>query len=211
MVKLDIGCGRNKAAGFFGIDQYAMDGVDAVCDLSVAPWLFKVDAKLPAEVLEQHYIPPPFPGGAALWTGNKLKAETVEEVRSIHFLEHLDGRQRVAFFNELFRVMKPGAKALIVVPHWASNRAYGDFTHQWPPVSEMLFYYVKREWRMANAPHTDIQWNPAGYECDFEATWGYALHPEVATKHAERQQYMLTFHKEAAQDTHITLTKPEPK
>ena len=37
MVKLDIGCGKNKRDGFTGVDQYAMEGVDVVCDVR-KPW-----------------------------------------------------------------------------------------------------------------------------------------------------------------------------
>ena len=136
------------------------------------------------------------------WEGS-----SVSEVNCSHFLEHLTGLERVRFFNKLHRVLMPGAKALLVVPHWASNRAYGDFTHQWPPVSEMLFYYINKTWRESQAPHNDIRWNPEGYCCHFEATWGYSLHPEILLKNAQAQQFAIQFYKEACQDQVITLTK----
>ena len=60
---------------------------------------------------------------------------SIDEVHSSHFVEHLTATERVHFYNELHRVLKNGAKAMIITPHWASNRAYGDPTHQWPPVS----------------------------------------------------------------------------
>jgi SAM-dependent methyltransferase len=37
---LDIGCGRNKSAGCVGMDRVALDGVDVVHDVNVAPWPF---------------------------------------------------------------------------------------------------------------------------------------------------------------------------
>jgi SAM-dependent methyltransferase len=43
-VKLDIGCGRNKRAGFIGIDFVAGDGVDIVHDLTVFPWPIETNA-----------------------------------------------------------------------------------------------------------------------------------------------------------------------
>src|SRR5271169_2253485 len=128
--------------------------------------------------------------------------ESVDEVHSSHFVEHLTGKERVHFFNELYRVLKKGAQATIITPHWASNRAYGDFTHQWPPVAEMLFYYVSQKWRDENAPHNDIKWNPEGYSCDFEATWGYGMKPELITRNAEYQQFAMQNYKEACMDTH---------
>ena len=132
---------------------------------------------------------------------------SVQEVNCSHFLEHLTAPQRVQFLNNLHRVMAPGAKALIVTPHWGSNRAYGDPTHQWPPVSEMAFYYLDKTWRQAQAPHTDSESNPQGYSCDFTATWGYSLHPQVAVKHTDAQQFAMSFYKEAVQDMHATLVK----
>lgn len=132
---------------------------------------------------------------------------TVDEVFASHFIEHLDAAERVRLFNELYRVMRVGAQATIVTPHWASNRAYGDPTHKWPPVSEMGYFYVKQEWRDANAPHTDIKHNPDGFACDFDATWGYSLHGELLARNAEFQQFAMTFYKEAASDLHAMLTK----
>lgn len=132
---------------------------------------------------------------------------SVEEVHCSHFLEHLTGKERVHFMNELYRVLKPGAKCTLVTPHWASNRAYGDFTHAWPPVAEMFFYYLSKDWRKEQAPHTDFAFNPDGYSCDFEATWGYSLHGQLMTRNPEYQQFALQFYKEAAQDIIATLTK----
>lgn len=174
MVRLDIGCGKNKREGFTGVDQYAMEGVDVVADLR-EPWPWDSDS--------------------------------VDEVVCSHFVEHLAARERTHFFNELHRVLKPGAKATVITPHWASNRAYGDPTHQWPPVAEMAFYYLSREWRRTQAPHTDREWNPDGFDCDFDATWGYGMHQALATRNAEYQQHALQFWKEAATDLHATLIK----
>jgi SAM-dependent methyltransferase len=134
---------------------------------------------------------------------------TVDEVHSSHFIEHLSATERIHFINELYRVMKPGAKATIIVPHFASGRAYGDPTHQWPPIGEFWFYYLKQDWRTANAPHTDIQHWAQGYRCDFDATWGYGIHPTLLTKNQEFQQFALNFYREAAQDIHATLVKRE--
>lgn len=133
------------------------------------------------------------------------KDSSVEEVHCSHFLEHLTANERCAFMNELARVLIPGGKATIIVPHWCSNRAYGDPTHMWPPVSEMFFFYLEREWRMNNAPHADVKFNKNGYSCDFKATWVYGMHPLLTPKNQDYQQHALTFFKEAAQDTHATL------
>lgn len=137
----------------------------------------------------------------------KFADSSVEEVHCSHFVEHLTAAERIQFYNELYRVLKTGAKATVIVPHWASNRAYGDPTHQWPPVSEMSVFYLKKEWRDTQAPHTDFKWNKDGFKCNFEAIYGYSFAPELGARNQEYLQFALANYKEAAQDLHITLTK----
>jgi len=40
LVKLDVGCGKNKKEGFIGIDKIKLDGVDIVHDLDAYPYPF---------------------------------------------------------------------------------------------------------------------------------------------------------------------------
>jgi ubiquinone/menaquinone biosynthesis C-methylase UbiE len=176
-MKLDIGCGKNKKEGFVGVDILELPGVDKVIDLR-EPWPFEDNS--------------------------------VDEVNCSHFIEHLtnlnDKWERVRFFNELYRVMKSGAQALLIFPHWNSHRYYGDPTHK-EPFSEMGFFYLDKAWRDVQAPHTDSANSPSMYSCDFNWTYGYSLHPQLLTRNTEYQQYALTFLKEAAQDIIATLTK----
>lgn len=179
IIKIDIGCGGNKVGPeWIGLDKYPMKGVDRVIDLGSERWPFKDDS--------------------------------VDEAHSSHFLEHLtnfnDKWERVHFFNELYRVMKQGAKAQLIFPHWCSNRYYGDPTHK-EPFGEMGFFYLKKEWREAQAPHTDIKWNKNGYSCDFEVSWGNTIHPELVSRSEEFKQMATTFYKEALQDIYATLIK----
>lgn len=177
MVKLDFGCGPNKKAEFTGVDQYPFEGVDIVGD-----------------VTDPHF-----------W--NQFEDDSVEEAHASHFVEHLTAMQRCLFFNQLYRILKTGGQAAIITPHWGSCRAYGDPTHQWPPVSEFTFYYLDKQWRDTNAPHSDGQNWPGGYTCDFTTTWGYSLHNSLLTRNPEFQSFAVSFYKEAAQDLHATLTK----
>lgn len=140
---------------------------------------------------------------------------SVDEANCEHTLEHFTAMERVHFCNELYRVLKPKAKCFIVVPNWASCRAYGDPTHQWPPVSEFWFYYLSKEWRLGNpakkmppnAPHTDASNVPGMYDCDFESTCGYSLNPFVTVRSQEWQQFAMQFYKEVALDIVATITK----
>ena len=132
---------------------------------------------------------------------------SIEEAHASHFLEHLTAQERITFVNELYRVLKPDAKCTIIVPHWASCRAYGDPTHQWPPVSEFWFYYLNKEWRANNAPHTDAANIPNGFKVHFEATWGYSLREDLMTRNQEFQQFAVANYKEVCQDIMATIIK----
>lgn len=128
---------------------------------------------------------------------------SVEEVNCSHFLEHLKPSERIHFANELFRVLKTGGKATITTPHFGSVRAYGDLTHEWPPVVSFWYLYLNKAWRESNAPHNDQ------YTCDFDHGYGFGLHPIVQARNQEYQNYAVIHLLEGAQDLVVTLTKRE--
>lgn len=133
--------------------------------------------------------------------------DSVDEASSSHFLEHLTAVERIHFVNELYRVLKVGAKFELIVPHWGSCRAYGDPTHQWPPISEFYFYYMDKKWRDENAPHTDVEHWKDGFACDFAVTWGYNIHPELGTRSQEFQQFAVNFYRESILEIHASFVK----
>jgi len=177
LIKLDLGCGPNPTEGFTGVDLIAFNDKVQAVDLRQGQWP---------------------------WADN-----SVSEARASHFLEHLtnlDGRwERVIFFNELFRVMVPGGQCTLIIPHWNSNRYYGDPTHK-EPFSEMGFYYLDPNWRATNAPHSDIKHNPNGYNCHWGCTWGYSMHQALQVRNVEYQQYAMQWYKEACTDIICTMT-----
>lgn len=186
--KLDFGCGPNVREGFEGVDIRDF-GQSYILDL-----MARGESRTRRGAVDLVN-----PTGA--WKPWPWKDNSVEEAHASHFIEHLTPEERIHFVNELYRVLKPGGKCQTITPHWASMRAYGDLTHKWPPVSEFWFYYLSKDWRAQNAPHND------GYMCDFDVTWGYALHPLLVSRNAEFQQEALNFKKEAAQDTIATFVK----
>src|SRR5882724_1770959 len=194
VIKLDLGCGKNKAAGFLGIDRRKFEGVDAITDLTADTW------QLEEKFLDKYVL---LDGKRFFYN---LAESSVTEIHCSHFLEHLTGLQRVKFMNELWRVLVPDGKAKIITPHWCSSRAYGDFTHQWPPVGEMFFWYLSKDWRKVNAPDNDIEWNLDGYCCDLLFTYGYGMRGDLTTRNTEYQNFAMSNYKEACQDIHCTLT-----
>lgn len=177
-LKLDLGCGPNKCGpDWTGVDAIQFgDKVDVVCNLS-------------ARDLNGKFLPWPW------------ETESVDEIHASHFIEHLDAEERVHFVNEAHRVLKMKGQMHLVAPHWCSTRAYGDLTHKWPPVCEMWFWYLDKNWRAGNAPHNST------YTCDFEFTQGYTMRQDLTVRHQDHQQWMLQNAKEAAQDTVAHLTK----
>jgi len=132
--------------------------------------------------------------------------DSVEEVHASHFLEHLDGPERIEFFNELWRVMKPGGKATFITPYWASIRAIQDPTHKWPPVCESFYHYLNAEWRKAN--ELDHEYYRAKCNFTVEAP-GYNVGPPWAQRNIEARTFALNYHINVAADLHQVLTKPE--
>lgn len=186
LLKLDLGSGPNPREGFTGVDSLTF-GKDRILkhDLRQTPWPFEDNS--------------------------------VAESQCSHFLEHLtnlgDRWERVKFFNELWRVTVPveynaaGAPikgfCRIVIPHWASNRYYGDPTHK-EPFGEMGICYLDPAWRKANAPHADSEFSPGMYDCHWAVSYDYTLHQELAGRNPEYVGMAVKFFKEAAQDLILT-------
>lgn len=166
-LKLDIGCGKNKQAGFKGIDALAFEGVDYNFDVRVTPWPF----------------------------GD----ETVDEIHTSHFVEHLSREEWVPFFNEAWRVLKDGAQMRVITPHWSHACAYGDPTHK-SFLSEWMANYLHKGWREANAPHTD-------YTCNFDFVVGGSWDEKLINKALEPRMFAMQNYINSMRDLIITLTK----
>lgn len=182
-LRLDLGCGTRKrpAESFNGSSE-------------PHPWI-GVDCRK-------------FPGVDVVCNLGKQKwpwkNESVDEIHTSHMVEHLTPPERIHFANEAFRVLKKGAKLVVITPFWCSTRAYGDLTHQWPPVAESWFYHLNAAWRKDSSPHEE------GYTCDFAQppTIGYLPAPHLNGRNPEFVQYALGNFKDAASDMIATVTKP---
>jgi len=126
--------------------------------------------------------------------------DSVDEVRSSHFVEHLTGEERIIFFNELWRVLKKGATAQIVTPNWSHSCAYGDPTHQWPPMSQWYPLYLHKDWRSVNAPHVS-------FSCDFDHVIAGSWDQSIEGRNPETKSFMMDKYTNSWRDLIVTLTK----
>lgn len=131
---------------------------------------------------------------------------SVDEAHSSHNLEHIDGADRIPFFAELYRVLKPGGTALFITPSADSDRALQDPTHKFPPIVPGFYQcYLSKEWRVANKLDHGAY---VEHFCDFAVqSINVGLTPElVARNDAYRTDAMRHF-RNATVDLFVTLVK----
>lgn len=121
-LRLDLGCGQNCTVG---PDGKKFTGVDFVkCD--------GVDI-----VHDLTKFPYPF------------EDNSVDEIVSNHFVEHLTGEDFMKHLDECWRILKPSGKMRLVHPYCFSERAFQDPTHKtFIPAARYL--YFDAGWRKAN-------------------------------------------------------------
>jgi len=194
-VKLDLGCGQNKREGFIGIDVSGRSSADIVYDLRLTPWYI-------GEPIAMLFAAGETAGSCAGPVyRRRLDSDSVDEVFSSHFFEHLSGPERMPFMDEMWRVMKPGSKATIITPFYSSSRAIQDPTHAWPPVCEASYLYFNKKWREDNKlDHYPLV-------CDFDWTCGYGIDAEVSLRSEDYQRYAVKHYINSVLDLQVVLTK----
>lgn len=131
-----------------------------------------------------------------------FKDESVDAIYTCHFQEHLDGDQRMKFFDECYRILKPGGKMRHIHPYYKSVRAVQDPTHKWPPISENSYFYWDKNWREANKlDHYPIN-------CDFEFNIYYVWQdPTVANRNEDTRTFMIDKYWNVVADMIVDMVK----
>lgn len=109
-IKLDIGGGEHPQPGFVNMDIRPSEHVHIVQDLEKFPW--------------------------------PLPDESVVVATASHVLEHINPANFifVNFMNEVWRIMKPGARFAVAVPYAGSPGYWQDPTHC-NGINEVTFHY----------------------------------------------------------------------
>lgn len=123
---------------------------------------------------------------------------SVDEIFCSHYIEHTP--DLISFANELYRIMKPGAKAEIIAPYYSSIRAWQDPTHL-RAISENTFLYFNKEWRTINK----LDHYPITANFDFESS--YILSPEWQGKATDEVEFAIKHYINVISDIRTILTK----
>jgi predicted SAM-dependent methyltransferase len=135
------------------------------------------------------------------------KDESVEEVHCSHLIEHLEPMERAHFFNELERVLRTGGRAVVVTPHWASQRAYADPTHKWPPVCEQFYMNLDKKYRDELAPEMAEYFKTSL----LSVSQSYKLVDWLATRNDEFKNFAISAYKEVCMDLIVNIIKKPPE
>lgn len=177
-MKLDLGSGPNPFDGFVGVDRAEFPGVECFDLASGERWPWEDDS--------------------------------IDALRSSHFIEHIPAldipRQfgpvdsLFFFFDEAYRVAKPGARFELIWPAMKSDYAFQDPTHRrFLPLAfvgylsresrETLrvgFYGVQCDWRIVEAESRGVMRDgvpprPAGMSLEWALAhaWGEAIEHRV--------------------------------
>ncbi len=124
---------------------------------------------------------------------------SVDEVHCSHYIEHVV--DLCAFYQELHRIMKPGAQATLIAPYGKNNRAWQDPTHVRAIVEESFFYLDKNFREMNRLTHylADV---------DFEYTVIYSgIDPYWLNKSEEARAFAIRHYWNVVQDIQAVIKK----
>lgn len=98
-----------------------------------------------------------------------LPDNSLDGAVAIHVLEHIgkqgEMKEWFAFWEELYRVLKPGGTLEFISPYWNSVWAWGDPTHVRVISSECLYFLNQENYKIPGSPIS-----PFRIQCDFVPT-----------------------------------------
>lgn len=127
-----------------------------------------------------------------------IESDSITDIFCSHYIEHV--QDLLKFYDELYRILKVGGKAVFVAPYGNSDRAWQDPTHV-RPILESTFLYTNKKWREDNK----LSHYPT--KADFDFTYGYSFFPQWLLRNEEARNFALTHYRNVASDIHVTLTR----
>lgn len=127
---------------------------------------------------------------------------SIDGAFSSHFVEHLTGEQRIVFYDEMSRILKPGARMRLIHPYYKSSRAVQDPTHKFPPICEESYLYWNKNWRDANKLGHYL--GNSNFDFNIFYTW---QDPTWANKNEETRNFAIRHYFNIVADMIVDLTK----
>ena len=128
-LKLNLGCGSRKMAGFVNVDCFAACQPDLVVNLEETPWPWGDDS-----------------------------VDEIKLIHVLEHLGQ-DTATFLAIVKEMYRVCRDGARIEIVVPHPRSDNYLSDPTHVRPvtaPTLQLFDQRLNRQWAAMGAANTPL-------------------------------------------------------
>ena len=141
-----------------------------------------------------------------IWDLNKYpwefaKDNSTNNIFCSHYIQHLQGKDFYNFFDECYRILKPGGQMYVVAPYYTSIRAIQDAFHK-TSISEHTFAYLTKNWRKTN------RLDSYNIKCDFEIVKiDYGLTDEFKGKSQEATIYAIRHFFNVVDDIIATLKK----
>ena len=143
MIKLDLGSGEYLRDGFESVDLFMPDAIHKV-NLFMFPWPWEdssIDELHCSHFIE--HIPMTWVTSRTSNLGDKYDEHS-------HIPLNSESRDLFCmFFNEAYRILKPGGLFTVVWPALQSTRAFQDPTHRRFIPTEALLY-LSAKWRLDN-------------------------------------------------------------
>lgn len=186
VLKLDLAAGQSPREGFEGVD---LNAGDHRVDLLKFPWKWE-DSSVD-ELHCSHFI-------------EHIACREVEDRDVTHLAsDHIGKDMLLAFFDECYRVLRPGGVMTVLCPNARSNRGFQDPTHRRFIVAE-TFAYLAKTWREANKlDHYRVA-------CNFNSNVVPIIPIELSLLHADAQARRFNESWNTILDWSVTLTSLKP-
>lgn len=122
---------------------------------------------------------------------------SVDEIICEHFIEHLDGLERLPFFDECWRIMKPEATMLCITPGAFTSRYMQDPTHKFPMVV----------WEFYNYLNADVRKKDGLDHCPVHCNFYFEGHHSLYEGQHENSKFAENYYLNSVHDLRVTLKK----
>lgn len=96
---------------------------------------------------------------------------SVDEIYSSHFMEHINN---LGFMmKEIYRILKPGGRKHMTVPHFSNPYFYSDYTHHITFGIYSMSYFSKSKYFKRQVPtfYNDIDFKIISVQVRFKSEW----------------------------------------